>query len=60
MGEFLTDDFLLTTRTARRLYHDYAENQPIVDYHCHVSPREIYEDRHFENITQIWLAGDHY
>lgn len=60
MATFLQDDFLLTTDTARKLYHDYAATQPIVDYHCHVSPREIYENRHFENITQVWLAADHY
>ncbi len=53
-------DFLLSTDTASKLYHDYAEAMPIVDYHCHVSPREIYEDKHFENISQVWLSGDHY
>ncbi len=53
-------DFLLRTNTARNLYHEYAEEMPIVDYHCHVSPREIYEDKHFENISQVWLSGDHY
>lgn len=53
-------DFLLGTNTAQALYHDYAEAMPIVDYHCHVSPKEIYEDKHFENITQVWLYGDHY
>ncbi len=53
-------DFLLTTPTARRLYHEYAEKMPIIDYHCHVDPREIFEDRRFENIYQVWLEGDHY
>ncbi|MGN1002955.1 MAG: glucuronate isomerase [Oscillospiraceae bacterium] len=60
MKPFLNDDFLLTTATAGALYHEYAETLPIVDYHCHVSPREIFEDRHFENLTQLWLSGDHY
>lgn len=58
--KFLTDHFLLDTETARRLYHDYAQGMPILDYHCHVSPREIYEDRHFDNLFQVWLGGDHY
>ena len=57
---FMTDDFLLKTETAKLLYHKYAENMPIVDYHCHINPQEIYEDRKFENITQVWLGGDHY
>lgn len=56
----LTEDFLLKTETARKLYHNYAENKPIIDYHCHINPQEIYEDRRFDNITQIWLGGDHY
>ena len=53
-------DFLLTTQTAKELYFDYANDMPIIDYHCHVSPREIFEDKKFENITQVWLGGDHY
>ncbi len=56
----MDSDFLLTTETAKILYHDYAAKMPIVDYHCHVSPKEIFEDRHFENISQVWLSGDHY
>lgn len=60
MKKFMDRDFLLSTETARHLYHDYAANLPIIDYHCHLSPREIYEDVHFENITQVWLGGDHY
>lgn len=60
MRPFMDEDFLLTTPTARTLYHRYAASQPIIDYHCHVSPKEIYEDRHFENISQVWLSGDHY
>ncbi len=56
----MDENFLLETETARHLYHDYAEKMPIVDYHCHLSPKEIYENRSFENITQAWLGGDHY
>ncbi len=58
--QFLSDDFLLDTRTARTLYHDCAARMPIIDYHCHIDPREIWEDRRFENLTQLWLEGDHY
>jgi len=58
MKAFLCDDFLLSNETARRLYHDYASSQPIYDYHCHLNPLEIADDRRFENMTQIWLA-DH-
>lgn len=57
---FLDDNFLLTTATARRLYHDYAEALPIIDYHSHVLPSEIYEDRAYDNITEVWLGADHY
>ncbi|MBQ1742576.1 MAG: glucuronate isomerase [Oscillospiraceae bacterium] len=60
MKSFMDKDFLLSTETAKHLYHDYAENQPIIDYHCHLDPREIYENRQFENMTQVWLGGDHY
>ncbi|WP_428773326.1 glucuronate isomerase [Vibrio sp.] len=60
MKPFLCEDFLLTNETARRLYHDYAVHQPIYDYHCHLNPAEVAENRQFENMTQIWLAGDHY
>lgn len=60
MKPFMDQDFLLSTPTARTLYHDFAAAMPIVDYHCHVSPKEIFEDKRFENITQVWLAGDHY
>ena len=56
----MDEDFLLTSDAAKKLYHDYAENMPIVDYHCHINPQEICEDRKFENITQVWLGGDHY
>lgn len=57
---FIGENFLLKTETAERLYHTYAENMPIIDYHCHINPQEIYENRKFENITQVWLGGDHY
>ena len=60
MKPFLDKDFLLSTPTAKTLYHDYAEAMPIVDYHCHVDPKEIFEDRRFENIYQTWLEADHY
>ena len=60
MKKFMDRDFLLSTETAKHLYHDIAADLPIIDYHCHLSPREIFEDRHFENITQVWLGGDHY
>lgn len=57
---FLDEDFLLNTATAKKLYQDYAKDMPIFDYHCHLPVREIAEDRRFENLTQIWLKGDHY
>ncbi len=60
MKEFMDKDFLLQTETAKTLFHDFAENTPIVDYHCHINPKEIAEDRQFDNITQVWLGGDHY
>ena len=57
---FLHDDFLLTTRWARTLYFEHAVSQPIFDYHCHLPPEDIAANRRFENLTRIWLAGDHY
>lgn len=62
MKRFMDDSFLLSTPTAEHLFHDYAEMTkiPVIDYHCHINPQEIYEDRQFENITQVWLGGDHY
>ena len=60
MKAFMDQDFLLSTDTAKRLYHDYAEKMPIIDYHCHINPQEIAQDRSFDNITQVWLGGDHY
>lgn len=60
MKPFLSEDFLLRTQTARTLYHDFAEKMPIFDYHCHLPVSEIAADKNFENLTQIWLKGDHY
>ena len=57
---FIHDDFLLTTAAARRLYHDYAAPEPILDYHCHLPPKDIAENRQFANLFEIWLEGDHY
>lgn len=60
MNSFLTENFLLENDFAEKLYHDFAKNLPIIDYHNHLYPKEIAEDRQFENITQVWLNGDHY
>ncbi len=60
MKPFMDENFLLNTPTAQKLYHEYAQQMPVVDYHCHINPQEIAQDRHFDNITQVWLGGDHY
>ncbi|QLB13998.1 glucuronate isomerase [Mannheimia granulomatis] len=60
MKQFLCEDFLLSTSTAQKLYHDYAKDQPIFDYHCHLNPKEIAENRQFNDLAEIWLEGDHY
>jgi glucuronate isomerase len=60
MKPFLSEDFLLHTETAKILYHDFARDMPIFDYHCHLPVSEIAENRNFDNLTQIWLRGDHY
>ena len=60
MKQFMDDDFLLETKMAQTLYHNYAEKMKIIDYHCHIDAKEIAEDKRFDNITQIWLGGDHY
>jgi len=60
MKTFMDKDFLLSTETAKQLYHNFAAKMPILDYHCHINPEEIAKDRKFENITQVWLGGDHY
>ena len=60
MKQFLDENFLLKTKTAQRLFHEYAKGMPIIDYHCHLPPQQIAEDTQFENLTQVWLYGDHY
>ena len=60
MKPFMNKDFLLETETAKTLYHEFAAKTPVLDYHCHINPKEIAEDRTFDNITQVWLGGDHY
>lgn len=60
MKTFITDNFLLKNKTAERLYHDYAKDMPIIDYHCHLSPQEIANDKRYRNITEAWLEKDHY
>ena len=57
---FIHDDFLLSTKTARRLYHKFAEDEPIFDYHCHIPLKDIADNRQFNNLFEIWLEGDHY
>ncbi len=60
MKEFLDENFLLETKTAERLFHDHAKNQPIIDYHCHLPQKDVAENRNFTDLTEIWLKGDHY
>ena len=60
MKPFMDKDFLLKTETAQTLYHKHAAKMPIFDYHCHINPKDIAEDRSFKTITEIWLYGDHY
>lgn len=60
MNKFMDNDFLLDTPSAKKLFHEYAEHMPICDYHCHLSPKEIYDNEQPENISQLWLSGDHY
>lgn len=60
MKKFLDEHFLLSNKTAQRLYHEYAKDMPIIDYHNHLPPNEVAEDKNFENITRVWLNGDHY
>ena len=57
---FITENFLLENDAAARLYHEYARDMPIIDYHCHLPPQQIAADHRFENLTQVWLYGDHY
>ena len=58
MTPFMTEDFLLDTEFARRLYHDYAKDQPIFDYHCHLPPQQVAENYRFKNLYDIWLKGE--
>ena len=60
MKPFMDENFLLTNKTAETLYHDYAKDMPIFDYHCHLNPQEIAENKQYRNITEVWLGGDHY
>ena len=60
MKKFMDEDFLLQNETACRLYHEHAKGLPIIDYHCHLNPREVAEDHRFRSITELWLGGDHY
>ena len=60
MKKFMGDNFLLNTESAKKLYHDYAETMPILDYHCHINPEQIANDYRFKTITEAWLGGDHY
>jgi len=60
MKPFMDENFLLTNKTAEKLYHDYAKDMPIFDYHCHLNPKEINDNKRYRNITEIWLGGDHY
>ena len=57
---FIHENFLLGTKTARELYHKFAADEPVFDYHCHISPKDIAENRQFKNLFEIWLEGDHY
>ena len=59
-ANFIHDDFMLTNKAGRTLYHTYAADQPIIDYHNHLSPQDIAEDRRFRNLYDIWMDGDHY
>lgn len=60
MKEFMDENFLLTNSISEKLYHEHSEKMPIIDYHCHINPKEILENKKFKNITEIWLYGDHY
>src|SRR5690606_8045024 len=57
---FIQDDFLLLNKASRELYHQFAKDEPIYDYHCHLPPKDVAEDRRFANLSEIWLEGDHY
>lgn len=57
---FINEDFLIKNEVGKILYHKYVKDLPIIDYHCHLDPKEIYEDIHFKDLSQAWLGGDHY
>lgn len=59
-ASFIHDDFILQTQTAKALYHEHAKDQPIIDYHCHLPPKDVAENRQFGNLAEMWLEGDHY
>ncbi|MBP7486988.1 MAG: glucuronate isomerase, partial [Parabacteroides sp.] len=60
MNTFLNADFLLQTETAKELYHNHASKMPVIDFHCHINPRQVAENYGFADLTEIWLGGDHY
>ncbi|MBE6947638.1 MAG: glucuronate isomerase [Ruminococcaceae bacterium] len=60
MAKFMDQDFLLKSEAAKKLYHEHGAKMPIIDYHCHINPMEIYEDKRYSTITEVWLGGDHY
>ena len=60
MKKFMDKNFLLETKTAQKLFFEHAAKMPIIDYHCHINPQEIADDKKFKNITEAWLGGDHY
>ena len=60
MNTSFSEELCLTNETGRMLYHKYAESMPIIDYHCHLQPRDIWENKQFEDIGEMWLSGDHY
>ena len=60
MEKFINEDFLLENDYSRELYHDYAAKLPLIDFHFHLDPKEIYEDKHWENIARAWLGADNY
>ena len=60
MSKFINDNFILHNETAVKLYHEHAAKMPIIDYHNHLNPQEIFEDRVYDNLTEVWLGGDHY
>ena len=60
MNKFMDNNFLLETKTAQEWYHNSAAKEPIFDFHCHLIPQQIAENKQFANLTEIWLGGDHY